>query len=127
VIVAAHRTASQRQFGSAGLKVWQQVTDEYELDQHELALLREICRTLDSLDDLQKHLDKDGVMVQKSFEDRVINPCLNELRQQRLVLAKLVAALHLPQGLADGLAPAAPKQRTRKTKFAVVRDVPGMS
>jgi hypothetical protein len=51
-------------------------------------------------------------------------------RQQRIVLAKLVAALNLPSGLVDGLAPAAEKpkqQRNRKTKFQVVRDNPGMA
>ena len=41
--------------GVNGGKLWRDVLDAYELEEHELALLREAVRTVDQLDDL--HLD----------------------------------------------------------------------
>jgi hypothetical protein len=127
--VAANTTPYGR-FGSAGNRLWRAVHADYELGEHECTLLREICRTVDSIAALQKALDKDGVLIVKDFESSRVNPVLAELRFQRLALAKLVAALQLPSGLVDGLAPAAdgkPKRtRQRKTKFQIVQDAPGM-
>jgi len=129
--MAAKRTASQRGFGSAGLKVWAAVCDEFELSEHESALLRETCRCIDTLSDLQKVLDRDGLMVRVDFEGPLrLNPCLAEQRQQRLVLAKLVAALDLPRGLTEGIAPPAPRQHSERhrprQRLRVVDGTPGM-
>ncbi len=83
--------------GRAGAALWRAVTAEYELEQHELLLLREAVRTVDVLDDLAARVAKDGAVVGSSQGDRA-HPALVEARQQRITLARLLAALRLPAG-----------------------------
>ncbi len=40
--------------GLAGRRLWRAVVEEYELEEHELLLLREAARTADLLDELEK-------------------------------------------------------------------------
>lgn len=82
---------------TSGRRLWADVLGDYELTEHELTVLREACRTADSLDDLQAQLDTDGIMSESSQGSRV-HPALVELRQQRITLARLFAALHMPTG-----------------------------
>lgn len=83
--------------GPAGAKLWREVLDEYELEQHELLLLREAVRTVDTLDSLQAQVAADGVLLDSSQGSRA-HPALVEARQQRIALARLLAALRLPAG-----------------------------
>jgi hypothetical protein len=85
----------------SGRALWRAVLGDYELDQHEEAVLREACRTADSLDDLQALLDADGVLSSSSQGVRV-HPALVELRQQRLAFARLLTALRIPAGDESG-------------------------
>lgn len=78
---------------SAGRAVWLDVTARFELTQTELVTLREVVRTVDNLDRLAAVVEHDGPMV--GGGERV-HPALVETRQLRLVLARLVAALRLP-------------------------------
>lgn len=78
---------------TAGRRLWQSILAEYELEEHEAALLREMVRTVDRLDELHALVDRDGVMV----GDR-LHPAMVEARQLRIALARLSAALRLPAG-----------------------------
>ena len=82
---------------AAGLRLWRAATAEYELDEHELALLREAVRTVDVLDDLQAEVEDGGVVV-SSPQGEKASPALVEARQQRIALARLLAALRMPAG-----------------------------
>ena len=82
---------------SSGRALWRAVLRDYELDEHETTLLRECCRTADSLDGLQALLDAEGLTSESSQGVRV-HPALVELRQQRLALARLLTALRIPTG-----------------------------
>jgi hypothetical protein len=62
-----------------------------------LALLRQACRVADSCDDLQAIVDSEGVLVAGRA-----HPALTELRQQRIVLARLIVALRVPLGDQEG-------------------------
>jgi hypothetical protein len=73
------------------------VVKEYELEEHELLLLREMVRTVDALDVLEARVAADGVMLSRSQGERA-HPALVEARQQRITLAGLQAALRLPAG-----------------------------
>jgi hypothetical protein len=77
--------------------LWRAVLGEYDLDEHELTLLREAARTVDSLDGLQAALDAEGLMSTSSQGVRV-HPALVELRQQRVTFARLLTALRIPAG-----------------------------
>lgn len=80
-------------------KLWEQVTDRFDLDEHEIGMLREACRTLTDLDALADVIARDGVM---GTDDRV-HPALVEARQQRITLTRLVASLRLPEDVSlDG-------------------------
>ena len=83
--------------GTAGAKLWKAVLDDYELEEHELLLLREAVRTVDALDALEARVASDGPLLGSSQGDRA-HPALVEARQQRIALARLLAALRLPAG-----------------------------
>jgi hypothetical protein len=80
-----------------GRALWDAVLREYELDAHELLLLTQACRTADQLEALDAAVRRDGVL-QESPQGTRAHPALVEARQQRLTLARLLAALRLPLG-----------------------------
>jgi len=85
----------------SGRALWRAVLGDYVLDEHETTILREACRTADSLDVLQAQIESDGVMSESSQGSRV-HPALVEIRQQRITFARLLTALRIPQGETDG-------------------------
>jgi hypothetical protein len=80
-----------------GRRLWRAVLGEYELDEHELSLLRQTCRVADMCADLQAMVDSEGPIAQSPSGPRA-HPALVELRQQRILLARLVVALRVPLG-----------------------------
>jgi hypothetical protein len=85
---------------SAGLRaqgkaLWRSLTADYELGDHELSLLLQAARTVDLLDDLEAEIRSGGALVD-SPQGRKANPAAVEARQQRLALARLLAALRIP-------------------------------
>lgn len=80
-----------------GRRLWASVAADYELDEHETALLIETCRTVDLCDELETELRRSGAIVD-SPQGRKANPAAVELRQQRIALARMLAALRLPAG-----------------------------
>ena len=84
----------------SGRALWRDVLERYELDRHELTILREACRTADALDGLQALLEIEGLMGETSQGPRV-HPALVEARQQRVVFARLLVALRIPAGEQD--------------------------
>lgn len=77
--------------------MWRSVVGDYDLDEHELALLREAARTVDDLDRLAELVERDGMMVATKAGPRM-HPGVVEARQLRIALARLLAALRLPDG-----------------------------
>ena len=76
--------------------------DGYELESHELVLLREACRAQTRLDQLAHVIDVEGTTTTGSKGQTVTHPALSEARQTQLTLARLIAALRMPQGEDDG-------------------------
>lgn len=85
---------------AAGRRLWSSVVDEFDLDEHELALLREATRLVDRLDALDAVVAEEGVIVDSVNGTRA-HPALVESRQQALVLSRVLAALRLPSGDED--------------------------
>lgn len=79
----------------SGLLLWTSTMDQFDLEEHEVGILREACRTADSIDALQAVVDRDGVLNSSPQGVRA-HPALVELRAQRLCFAKLLAALAIP-------------------------------
>lgn len=86
---------------TSGRALWKAVLTDFVLAEHESVVLREACRTADSIDDLQNLLDAEGLTSGSSQGVRV-HPALVELRQQRIAVARLFAALHIPTGETEG-------------------------
>jgi hypothetical protein len=96
---------------AAGKRLWASVAEHYDLEEHERALLVEAARTVDLLDDLEALVRADGAVID-SPQGRKANPAVVEVRQQRIALARLLAALRLPAGEeGDEQAGARPQRR----------------
>jgi hypothetical protein len=106
---------------AAGRRLWRSVLREYELEEHELALLREMVRAVDHLDDLAAVVAKDGLMVPGPGMTERVHPAVVEARQLRIALARLAAALRLPAGDEDS--PDAKVGMRRPQRRAGVRGV----
>lgn len=97
--------------GSDARKMWSAVMDDYDLEEHERALLVEACRTVDLLAKLDAEVRRDGPLLDSSQGLRA-HPAATEARQQRIALARLLAALRLPAGEdGDQQAGARPQRR----------------
>ena len=85
-----------------GRKLWDSITDEFQMNDADLVLLEEACRVRDLVVTLSKQIETDGVMAKSSQGVRV-HPAVSEVRQQRLVLARLLATLEIPAPEDDNL------------------------
>ncbi|MGQ9349724.1 terminase [Mycolicibacterium gilvum] len=82
---------------TGGRKLWRELADVYEFDGAEPRLLAELCKQVDLVDALAAAVAEHGVMVRTADGDGVkLNTAVTELRQGRLAVARLVAALRLP-------------------------------
>lgn len=91
--------AAPKALKAAGRRLWRSVLREFDLGEHELAMLRQACHVADVCEDLQAVVDRDGPII-----DDKAHPALVELRQQRILLARLVVALRVPLGDEDNQA-----------------------
>ena len=82
---------------AGGALLWRAVLTDYDLDEHELALLREAVRTVDVCDELDARVKVDGAVI-SSPQGLKAHPAAVEARQQRITLARLLAALRVPLG-----------------------------
>lgn len=89
---------------AGGRRLWRSVMDFLDLDPHEELLLIQAVRCVDRLDAMAAELETSPLTVTNSKGDQVAHPLLVESRQQSLLLARLVASLRLPSGLAPGIA-----------------------
>ena len=103
--------APPRGAGVAGRKLWTSIVDSFDLDEHELVLLRQAARTVDLLEELESEITSGGAMVE-SPQGWKANPAAVEARAQRITLARLLSVLRLPAGEAgDEPANARPRRR----------------
>jgi hypothetical protein len=103
--------------GKSGRRLWRSVTSDWLLAEHELAQLRQAVHVVDVCDQLQDQVTAEGLML-----DGKINPALVELRQQRALFGRLMAALRVPvddgatgeDAPADELAPRRTQRRSTR-------------
>lgn len=82
--------------GSKALVVWNEVTGNYDLRIDELRVLEDACREIDLIERLESELRGAELIVVGSMGQPVANPLVQELRQHRGVLARLLGWLKLP-------------------------------
>jgi hypothetical protein len=94
--------------GPRGKAFWLSVQSELEFNVRETGLLTEVCRVLATIDLLAESIAADGVMLEGSQGQRVLNAAVAELRQQQAAYARLVTQLNL-EGAATGEAMRSPR------------------
>ena len=82
--------------GPSGLAFWTTLTDTFDFDPHDLALVEEASRVKDRLDELDAVIRAEGVTITTAKGDTKAHPALVEARGQGIVLTRLVASLRLP-------------------------------
>jgi hypothetical protein len=95
---------------AGGARLWRDVLGKYELEEHELALLREAVRTVDQLDRLNALVERDGLIVEGPHGSKA-NPAVTAANSLRICLARILAALRLPAGDQDDAANRRPQRR----------------
>lgn len=90
--------------GSAGTRLWDAVTSDFDLAEHELAQLEEACFVRDTIAALRDQVRADGNMIASSQGMR-LHPAVGEIRAQQLALARLLASMHVPGLEEDSLPP----------------------
>jgi hypothetical protein len=109
------KSSAPRGLKLAGRRLWDSVLADFLLDEHERGLLLQACQTLDIVADLQAAIERLGVDCAPRE--------LAEIRQQRLVYARLVAALRLPGGLDhDESGRKRPQRRAIRGVYSIGRD-----
>lgn len=104
-----------------GERLWKATVERFELATEELELLTEACRCVDHCETLQDYVTRTPPLIKGSRGQFVPNPLLAALRSERLLLAKLLGQLDIPdqtEGEAnawDGLTASA---RARKAAMA---------
>ena len=97
-------TTAPADLGEHGLEFWSYVLGAFELEPQELLILRQVCRAIDSCEQLQE-------VSQEGSRDQRLK-VLRELRQQRLTLQRMLGALGLPD--VDGQVQMSSYQRQRQ-------------
>ncbi len=103
--------AAPRGAKAAGRRLWLSVVDLYELDEHEMVLLREAVRVVDLLAELHAVVERDGPMLTAPDGAVRTHPAAVEARQSRIALARLIGVLRLPTGDDGEVAAGARPQR----------------
>ncbi len=93
-------------------KLWKQVVTEYELRPDELRLLEDACREADTIDALQEAASQADLLGTGSTGQTVIHPLIPEIRQHRIVLARILGSLRLPDDPTVAGSSASDKART---------------
>jgi hypothetical protein len=106
VILLSNQSKTPAGTGPAGRRLWKATLAEFELAEHEMALLRQAVRVADTCEDLQAVVDAEGPLVGGRT-----HPALVELRAQRLLLARLVVALRVPLGDQEDAQPGRTQRR----------------
>lgn len=78
-----------------GRALWESVLADWDYDEHEMQLIQEACRVLDTIDELTAAVDHDGVMIEGSTGQMVLHPAIGERRQQQITLSRLLSLLQL--------------------------------
>ena len=83
--------------GPSGRRVWRAVLGEFELEEHERALVTVLVRQVDRLDELEALIAAEGLMVSGHGTCKM-HPAVIEARQSAIAVARIAAALRLPAG-----------------------------
>jgi hypothetical protein len=90
------KTVAPSNLGAKSKRLWTTITSSYELRADELRILEDACREVDIVERLETEFRDAPTMVRGSMGQEVASPLLQELRQHRAVVARLLGQLKLP-------------------------------
>jgi len=82
--------------GTSGRRLWREIHASYGLNPAETLMLAQLCRTADTLDQIQAELATADLVVTGSTGQPKCNPLLAEMRAQARVAESLARSLALP-------------------------------
>jgi hypothetical protein len=97
-MAAAKPPSKPRDLHAAGAALWRQAVREFSFNSIETALLHELCRVFDEIDEMRSGLSALGVTTKGSRGQQVLNPLLAQLTAHRRSADRLALALALPIG-----------------------------
>lgn len=106
-----------QKLGPKARRIWRAITTTYQLRADELRVLEDACREVDLIERLEDALRDAALVVHGSQGQPVANPLVQELRQHRGVLSRLLITLKLPDS-EDGRAAAAAGERSSSARNA---------
>ena len=110
--------------GPSGRRIWRAILGDFELDEHERALVTALVRQVDRLDQLEALIEAEGLTV-TGHRTMKMHPAVVEARQSAIAVARISAALRLPAGeQEDGQGAAGGTQRAGRagcTRFTAAR------
>jgi hypothetical protein len=89
-------TRAPRGLAAAGKRLWSSITGSFDLEAHEALVLEQAARVADRIAALDVVVDREGVVEPGTGR---AHPMLVESRAQRLVMARLLSSLRLPDVL----------------------------
>lgn len=98
----AERVVAPKGLQVKGKRLWRDITSGYELRADELRILEDACREVDLIERLEAELSTAPLVVNGSMGQPVAQPLVQEIRQHRGVLARLLTSLKLPDDEAAG-------------------------
>ncbi|MFH9941329.1 hypothetical protein ACH4OT_18660 [Streptomyces murinus] len=81
--------------GEQAAQLWRDIVDAQELRSDELRVLEDACREVDLIERMHAELHAAPLVVRGSMGQDVANPLVQELRQHRALVARLLASLKL--------------------------------
>jgi len=74
---------------------WKRVNEEYELENHALRILEQACWCMDRIQEDQETVANEGRTYNDRYGQPRLNPALEDERQQRNLLIRLLRELRL--------------------------------
>lgn len=84
------------ELGTSGARLWQHITESYDLDVNDELVLLSACRTADLCDRLAEQAAREDLTTVNHRGDTVINSVVAEHRAQAQQLTRQLAALRIP-------------------------------
>ncbi|MCX4541455.1 hypothetical protein [Streptomyces sp. NBC_01565] len=81
--------------GPRAVRLWVDIVEDQELRTDELRVLEDACREVDLIERMHAELQGAPLVVKGSMGQDVANPLVQELRQHRALVARLLGSLKL--------------------------------
>lgn len=101
----------QPTFGPAGAAIYDAITDDCDLQEHERFQVEQAARLADEIERLRGELEAAPLIVKGSQGQPVAQPLIEATRSHRLALTRILASLKIPAP--EDAAPVDPETRKR--------------